>query len=183
MEETLMGITHLQLHEGKQPAYLQTGLRTVTRGYQAATTWSLWHLHSQTQKPMEGQQHSDPCPQADTTKSIAIAKRGPAIIWSYEVVAISHTSITALNAYLHRLLRKEMARATPMQVVEESRGGDGAACAGSRGVVGVRSRITVTQSYQIVEKSSSACNGPHAVTNCAAGALCGEAHDYTYSFS
>jgi hypothetical protein len=38
MEETLMGITHLQLREGKQPAYLQTGLRTATRGYQAATT-------------------------------------------------------------------------------------------------------------------------------------------------
>jgi hypothetical protein len=38
MEEKLMGIAHLQLREGKQPAYLQTGLRTAARGYQAATT-------------------------------------------------------------------------------------------------------------------------------------------------
>jgi hypothetical protein len=49
-------------------------------------------------EPMEGQQHSDPRPRVDTTKSIAMAIRGPAVIRSDKVVAISHTSITAQNA-------------------------------------------------------------------------------------
>jgi hypothetical protein len=132
---------------------------------------------------MEGHQHFDPRPRADTTKSIAIAKRGPADIRSDEVVAISHTSITDQNAYLHRLLRKETARAAPVQVGEESRGGDGAACAGSRGAVGARSRMAATQRYQLVEKTSGARNGPHAATDRVAGALSGKAHDYAYSFS
>jgi hypothetical protein len=179
MEETLMGIAHLQLREGKQPAYLQTCLRTAARGYQDATTL----MHSQTRKPMEGQQHFDPCPRADTTKSTAIAKRGPVVIRSDEVVAISHTSIMAQNAYLHRLLRKETAQAAPAQVGEESKGGDGAACTGSRGAAGARSRMAATRRYQLVEKSSGARNGPHASTDRAAGALSGEAHDYAYSFS
>jgi hypothetical protein len=127
---------------------------------------------------MEGHQHFDPRPRADTTKSIAIAKRGPANIRSDEVVAISRTSITAQNAYLHRT-----ARAAPVQVGEESRGGDGASCAGSRGAVGARSRMAATRRYQLMEKSSGARNGPHAATDRVAGALSEEAHDYAYSFS
>jgi hypothetical protein len=112
-----------------------------------------------------------------------MAIRGPAVIQSDKVLAISHTSITAQNAYLHRLLRKETARAAPAQVGVESRGGDGAACTGSRGAAGARSRMVATQKYQLVEKSSGACNGPHAATDRAAGALSGEAHDYACNFS
>jgi hypothetical protein len=143
----------------------------------------MWHLHSQTQKPMEGQHHSNPRPRVDTTKSTAMAIRGPAVIRSDKLVAISHTSIMAQYAYLHQLLRKETARAALAQVGVESRGGDGAACAGSRGAACAGSIMAVTRKYQLVEKSSGARNSPHAATDRAAGALNGEAHDYAYNFS